>query len=134
MERENLFFFETKGFSMWPFIRQGEKLIFKRAPLEDLKVGDIILYRANDNLVCHRLVKKVKDKQGYLIYSRGDNSRFLTELVREELFLGKGIAILRNNKMVSITGLRQQFFNRVIVMAAPFFSMLIKVAKVLFRK
>ncbi|MFH1191351.1 MAG: S24/S26 family peptidase, partial [Candidatus Omnitrophota bacterium] len=58
---EDLLFFETSGFSMWPFIRPGERLVIKKSPAQDLRAGDIILYRANNQLACHRLVKKNRD-------------------------------------------------------------------------
>ena len=61
-ELTNLSFFETTGSSMWPFLRAGEKLIIKRTPTEDLKIGDIIIYRGKSQLVCHRLIKKIKEK------------------------------------------------------------------------
>ncbi|MFH1504505.1 MAG: nucleotidyltransferase family protein [Candidatus Omnitrophota bacterium] len=55
----DLSFFETSGFSMWPFIKQGQKLIIKKILPESLKIGDIILYQEDNQKVCHRLVKKV---------------------------------------------------------------------------
>lgn len=124
----DIIFIEAKGFSMWPFIREGEKLIVARnVSIQDLKVGEIILYRAEDKLVCHRLVKKIKNNGGYLIYSRGDNSLSSPELVTKERFLGKVAGILRKNgRTINISGRQQRFFNRVIVIIAPFVAGIIK--------
>lgn len=123
----DIIFIEAKGFSMWPFIREGEKLIIRKASIDALKVGEIILYRAENKLVCHRLVKKIKHNGGYLIYSRGDNSLSLPELVTKERFLGRVAAIVRKNgRTVDISGLQQRFLNRVIVIIAPLVAGIIK--------
>jgi len=68
-ESPDLFFFEATGFNMWPFLRSKDKLIVKKTSFKDLKIGDIILYVKSNQLVCHRLVKKIKGKQRYLLYS-----------------------------------------------------------------
>ena len=67
-ELADLSFFETTGFSMWPFLKAGEKLLIKKTPTENLKVGDIIIYRGDNQLVCHRLIKKIKQRERYLLY------------------------------------------------------------------
>lgn len=127
METEKLSLFETKGFSMWPFLRQGEKLIVKKAPMESLKVGDIILYQGDNQLVCHRLVKKVKNQDEYLFYSRGDNSNSSPELITKEKFLGKITGILRKNgKITNLMGRKQQFIHRFIVIFSPLIVKIIK--------
>jgi signal peptidase I len=123
---KDLIFINTTGFSMWPFLRTREKLVIKKICIEDLKVGDIILYRANNQLVLHRLVKKIKDKERCLIYSRGDSSSSPPELVTEQMYLGKAIGILRNGKMSDLTSWRQYFFNRCIALVAPLVSKIIK--------
>lgn len=126
---EDLLFFETSGFSMWPFIRQGEKLVIKKAPVDDLRSGDIILYRANNQLACHRLVKKIRTKDGYLLYARGDNSNSPSELVTESMFLGKVIGIIKNGKVLSLTNCGQQLVSRLIVVTAPLLKAVIRIIR-----
>lgn len=116
---QDLIFIDTSGFSMWPFLKPGQKLVIKKVPIRDLRVGDIILYRANNQLVCHRLLKKTIDKKRNLFYVRGDNSLSLPELLQEEMFLGKVIGTLKNGKMINLAGRKQQFINRLIVEIAP---------------
>jgi signal peptidase I len=132
-ESQDLVFIETAGFSMWPFIRPGERLIIKKIPIEDLKIGDIILYRKDNQLVCHRLIKRIGDKKGYLLYTRGDNSSQFDSL-SEEMFLGKAIGILKKCKMISLLSWERRFVNRVIVIIAPLFNIGIRAGKVLFIK
>jgi len=129
----NLSFFEATGFSMWPFIKQGERLIIKKIPIGDLKIGDIILYRKDNQLICHRLIKRIGDEKGYLLYTRGDNSSQFDSL-SEEMFLGKAIGILKNCKMISLLSWEKRFVNRVIVIIAPLLNIGIRAGKVLLRK
>lgn len=119
---------------MWPFLKEGERLVAKEAPVEELKIGDIILYRKNNQLVCHRLIKNVKTEEGCLFYARGDNSNCPPELVAEEMFIGKAMGIIKNSKIISLDGMRQHLINRFIVMAAPLVSVGVKIGKILLRK
>lgn len=130
---EKLSFFGTTGFSMWPFLKAGEKLIIKKTGIENLRIGDIILYRANSQLVCHRLIKKTGVRGKYSLWVRGDTSTSLPEPVTEQMFLGKAIGIMRNDKMIGLVGLRQQFINRIIVIIAPLLSVAVKMIRPLAR-
>lgn len=131
---KNLLFFEAVGFSMWPFLKSGQKVIVKRIPISDLKCGDIILYRVGNQFICHRLVKKLKQGNQYLLCSRGDFSLSLPESVTEEMFLGKVSGVIKNSKIISIDGPGQHIINRIILMIAPLIVLLVKIVKIILRK
>ena len=133
-ELVDLSFLETTGFSMWPFLRAGEKLLIKKTPTENLKVGDIIIYRADSQLVCHRLIKKIKQRERYLLYVRGDSSVSWPEPITEEMFLGKAMGIIKNGKIITLNQMKGQLINRLIVLVAPSVSWGIKIAKILLGK
>jgi len=118
----DVLFFETMGFSMWPFLRAERKLIVRKCPPEILGVGDIILYKANNQTVCHRLIRKIKRGESYLLYVRGDNSTSSAELVSEKMFLGRATAIIKNGKIISLDGIKQRAVNLVVVQVAPLVS------------
>lgn len=119
---EDLLFFETSGFSMWPFMRPKEKLVIKKSPVDDLRPGDIILYRVNNQLACHRLVKKNRD----FLYARGDNSLSAPEVITREMFIGKVVGIIKNNRMISLTSWRNRLLNGFIVLVAPLITRFLK--------
>ncbi len=123
---ENLLFIETKGFSMWPFLKGEEKLMVRRIPISELKLGDLILYKADNQSVCHRIVKKSQTNNGYLIYARGDASFGSAELVNEQMFLGKVIGIIKNDKITSLEGARQRVINRISSIISPLLNYIIK--------
>ncbi len=105
-----------------------QRLRFKIMPfiVRELKLGDLILYKANNQSVCHRLVKKIQTNNGYLIYARGDAFFGSAELVNEQMFLGKVIGIIRNDKITSLEGARQRVINRISLIISPLLNFIIK--------
>lgn len=120
----DLSLFEVTGFSMHPFLKAGERLLIKKIPVKDLKAGDIIIYRSDSQMVCHRLIKKARKREGYLLYARGDSSLSWSgsESIAEEMFLGKAISIIRDGRLVSLNHIIRQFSNRIIVVIGPLAS------------
>lgn len=126
-----VFFFETTGFSMWPFLKAGEKLIIKKTSIDSLGAGDIVLYTNNNQIVCHRLIKKIKQGYGCVLCVRGDNCLSLPEQVTKDKFLGKAIGIVKKEKIISLNTIKQHFLNRMIVIAAPLFCRMQKLLKII---
>lgn len=113
-------FFQTSGFSMWPFLRSGQKIIVKRAEIADLKLGDLILYRADSELVCHRFINRIKRKDGYFLYTQADASCLSSpEAIKEEMFFGKVISIMSDNNIINLERRRQRYINILIIFLAP---------------
>lgn len=77
---------------MWLFLKENSKLVIKKYPLHKVEIGDIILYQEDKKLICHRLVKKRKSKDEFLLYVRGDSSTSLPSTVKEESYIGKAIS------------------------------------------
>jgi len=134
IESTNTLLLETSGFSMWPFIKKNERLIIRKVPIDNLKRGDVILYKAKDLLACHRLVNKKQSKGEYELYVRGDNSQFSLEAVNNQMYVGKVISIVKNDKEVDITSSMQCLINRIIVVISPFLSWIVKFVKPAYRK
>lgn len=129
MQTDSLSFYETVGFSMWPFLRAGMRLLIQRTQAEDLKIGDIILYRTDSQVVCHRLVKKLNWAKEHLFYARGDNSLGRAEAVRAECILGKAIGVVKDQQIVELTGRWRNFLNRLIIIFGPFFGLVSRIVK-----
>jgi signal peptidase I len=130
-----LFYFDTSGYSMWPFLKQGSRVIAKKASLADLAIGDIVLYKSTGNgLICHRVVRKLKNNNERVIYVRGDNSSSLPEIISESRLLGKVEGIVKNNKKVIIlNSIKWRIINRLIVMISPLVVMVNKIAKPIYK-
>lgn len=47
---------KVSGRSMSPTIKSGEKILIKLVELEQIKIGDIVVYKTNDKLISHRII------------------------------------------------------------------------------
>jgi signal peptidase I len=86
---------------MHPFIRKtGEFVGVKYVNLEQVRVGDIILYFYKNKLFTHRVVMKQRRGNKLFLIPKGDRLPFYEFPVGEESFIGKVIWVLRGEKVV----------------------------------
>ena len=85
----------TRGSSMYPLISTGDRITI--SPEKNLGIGNVIVFKRDDQMVCHRLVR-VFEKDGMKYYqTRGDSFFNLDEPVTLNQILGKVIRIERKN-------------------------------------
>lgn len=88
------FRFKAGGFSMSPFIKDGD--IVTVSPLGEVppRIGDVVIFihPVNGNIVVHRLVAK----SGNTYRVKGDNSPGMTTLLPRETVLGRLVRLERN--------------------------------------
>ena len=118
----NVFFIESKGYSMYPFLRNRSKVLVKETPFNNLKVGDIIVYRSSSQMICHRLVRKLDQGDNKILYVRGDAARGLGEPVTEQMLIGKVVGITKDNRVIMLTGKWRKIINILIVRFGPFIA------------
>ncbi len=77
--------------SMNPEIKKGDVVIVDKAKKEnDYKKGQIIAYWKDENIIVHRIVKKVKLDNSYVYYTKGDaNEKIDDLLIKEKMIIGK---------------------------------------------
>jgi len=86
---------KTRGFSMFPFINTGDRITI--SPEKNPAIGDNILFKKEDQMLCHRLVK-IFEKNGIRYYqTRGDSFFHLDKPLTADEILGKVIKIEREN-------------------------------------
>jgi signal peptidase len=92
--------FKAHGYSMSPFIRDGDVLTTQSIESADLEVGDVALYRsAGNRLVAHRVIGKRKENGRLTLVMRGDSQSGSTELICAEQILGRVVSIQRGDKV-----------------------------------
>ncbi len=85
----------ARGSSMYPLISTGDKVTI--SPEKNLHVGDFIVFKGDDKMICHRLVR-IREKNGMKYYqTRGDSFFSPDDPVRAEQILGKVVRIERGN-------------------------------------
>jgi signal peptidase I len=83
----------SRGLSMFPFIWTGDKITI--SPEKNLNIGDIIVFKRDDQTVCHRVVR-VFEKDGIKYYqTRGDSHFNLDNPTTADQILGKVVRIER---------------------------------------
>jgi len=96
---------------MHPTICDGDIITVQPVLIANVRVGDIVLYRTEENAIAHRVIA-IRNRDPFtqsadlnpqcLFFLRGDASRFSDEPVRPENILGKIISIDRNNFCIDI--------------------------------
>ena len=101
--------FKAKGWSMFPFIRDGDFITVKPASFEEARIGDVLAYYnlKFNKITVHRLVKKGTIGRGQVLITKGDANRELTydlPIYPVDCILGKVVAINRGNKSIRLGG------------------------------
>jgi hypothetical protein len=114
---------------MWPFLLKEQKLVVKRALWDDLRRGDLVVYRSFDQtVVCHRLISK-KDRAGARrIFCRADtNWRGLEDIAVDQV-VGRVVGIVRRGRIAWSDSARSRVLNRLTILLIPFLITAVRVA------
>ena len=91
--------FRAPGTSMHPTIRHGDVITVEPVEPSNLKRGDIILYRLQNDFIAHRLVNiEKRNGCGLIFFLRGDASTTCDAPVKSEQVLGKVVRVERGNR------------------------------------
>lgn len=93
------FEFEAKGFSMHPFIRDGDQITLEPPP-SIFQIGQVVAFVGSprDRLLIHRII--TIGRQGIL--TRGDNSLQPDELITPDCVLGRVVQVRRGSRQVRL--------------------------------
>lgn len=81
---------------MFPVLNTGDSIIV--SPPDNLKKGDIVLYRNKDKLVCHRVVR-IFERDGKVFYqTRGDSLFYCDDPVAPDDIIGK-VSVIERKRM-----------------------------------
>lgn len=113
IERDTSIRFQAKGFSMRPFIRDGDLITVSPLWNSPVKAGDVVLYKtADDRAIVHRVIRKTGIKGRMIFFIKGDAVFGQSEEVDLKNILGrvtvverKGLKRKLDTKFYCITGL-----------------------------
>jgi len=94
------FRFQGKGFSMYPFIKDGDVLTITPVQGSAPGFGDVVVFTHPDTgkLIIHRVIGKRTDS--YL--TKGDNAPEGDGLISRAFILGRVTKVERNGKLISL--------------------------------
>ena len=89
-----------EGYSMYPmFVPGRDAAVIKKADVDKIRRGDVVLYRRKEGiLVLHRVVKR----KGSRFYMVGDNQMEIEGPVEETQIRGILVAFVRNGHRISV--------------------------------
>src|SRR5437867_4491450 len=58
LEQQGRVYLRVHGSSMLPWVRPGDVAMIRRAGIDDVRCGDVILFKRESRLFVHRLVEK----------------------------------------------------------------------------
>jgi len=93
--------FQAQGWSMRPFIRDGDFIVVSPIKNSSIKTGDVVFYLTTENkVIVHRVIKKYKkDKDNRItMLIKGDATFSSPEKVEMQNVLGKVVAVERNGR------------------------------------
>jgi len=97
--------YKLKGNSMFPVLREGDVAEVIAQKTNQLKNGDIVVFRSDSGLVAHRIINIQKQNNALKFTTRGDNSRRNDSPFGEEQLLGKIHFFFRNGQKHQINRL-----------------------------
>ena len=77
--------------SMVPNINKGDVVVIEKVEsnYEDIEIGQVIAYKYEGRIIIHRLVKKVKAKDEYFFYTKGDaNNDIDNYSIKSDMIIG----------------------------------------------
>lgn len=124
----------TLGTSMSPLIKSQDKVVIIDCDKQRLKCADLILYQANgnNNMIAHRLVRKVKDKSSPLFITKGDASLYCDKPVSLNQVMGKIIKVKKRHFTISLDGLAGETINMLLLLIS--LTRIIPVSYIVLRK
>lgn len=104
---------KMKGFSMYPTLRPGDLGYVERCGMNEINVGDIVVYKNHRQLVAHRLMELNQFEGKLKGVSRGDNNKKKDQFYITELNLfGKLVAYEHKGKKEEINSPRMKRMSR----------------------
>ena len=123
-----------RGGSMRPLLREGDAVRVRPQAL-GYRPGDIVVFRAGQDLIAHRLLRRIPDgKGGRLLITQGDRCPRPDPSLPESAALGKVTGIRRAGRLIDLGGRWQGWRNRMAVMVLRLRSYRFRLAALLLRQ
>lgn len=107
---------KAKGSSMLPFFREGDEFVIKKAQIQKLKKGDLLIFEEQQTLIVHRLFKKLKNDQ-YVCW--GDFNRAPDAVINQTQILAQVVNYERAGVIKQIDGFKHKLWCIFIIHFAP---------------
>lgn len=112
--------FQARGWSMRPFIQDGDFVVARPLGSDSFKIGDIVFYLAdNDGVLVHRVVGLRRDDGGMTAMIKGDACFGPPDTVSGQNILGRVVSIERKGREKRLDTMWQKALSLILVAASP---------------
>jgi len=102
LEQQGRVTLRVRGSSMLPWIKPGDVAIIRRADIENVRCGDVVLFKHESRLFVHRLVEKQGTLREVRFLAKGDAHPDPDGIVDRDLVLGRLVRIYRGNRQIDL--------------------------------
>src|SRR3982074_3374866 len=95
------------GTSMMPWVRPRDIALIRRISIENVRCGDVVLFRRENHLFVHRIVQKRGSLDAAQLFSKGDAHPTSDGVVEKQELLGRVMRIYRNGRRIDLGAPRQ---------------------------
>ena len=91
--------FQAKGWSMRPFIRDGDFIVVSPIKNSSIKTGNVVFCITTENKIkVHRVIRKHEKGNRIIMFIKGDATFSSPEKVEMQNVIGKVVAVERNGR------------------------------------
>jgi hypothetical protein len=107
LKRRGRISLRVHGTSMQPWVRPKDIALIRKISIENVRCGDVVLFRRDAHLLVHRIVEKRGSLDTAQIFSKGDAHPTSDGVVHERELLGRVVRIYRNGRRIDLDAPRQ---------------------------
>jgi len=122
--------FKMNGNSMYPILRAGDVGMVQSCEPENLRIGDIVVFKSRDKYIAHRLIAIHKKGNLYFFTARGDKNLLNDPPFTAEALAGQIVQFTRGRKLLTVNDSK---IKRLAAIIKPFRSFLIPLFNLNFR-
>src|SRR3979411_1632963 len=107
LKRRGRISLRVHGASMQPWIRSKDIALIRQIAIENVRCGDVVLFRRENHLLVHRIVEKRGSLNASQLFSNGDAHPTSDGVVQEQELLGRVMRIYRGGRRIDLDAPRQ---------------------------
>ena len=112
----------ASGYSMFPFMRNGDVQTISPVPIEEIKVGDVAVFERDNDWISHRVIDIRKTKNEITLILRGDTCIQIDPLVTKANYIGKTVGFERKGEEFLLDSKKYKSISRFIFLVGKGYS------------
>jgi Peptidase S24-like len=107
LKRRGRISLRVHGTSMLPWVRPKDIALIRQTSIENVRCGDVVLFRRENHLLVHRIVEKRGSLDTSQLFSKGDAHPTSDGIVQKQELLGRVVRIYRKGRRIDLDAPRQ---------------------------